>query len=197
MFKRLIFLMAAMLMMALPVQAMAVTSVGKPIFLSRDGETATSGEIKFVTNNGVMRMLSKDGKEDYLSFINTDGITGQGVDYSIRDVYTSNPTMHLWEIIATAGAHGKNCGYWLVGKVGDKKYAAYVSHGSFANVGYSTKEWHSIRSELSNGLLLVTSSHTYLPPGKQFEYEAVSVDDFRVQIFWDEKANWFGVRKIF
>ena len=197
MFKRLIFLMLAMLMIALPAQAMSVVSVGKPIFLSRDGETATSGDIKFVTNGGLMKMLSKDGKEDYLSFINCDGITGQGVDYAIRDVYTSNPTMHLWEITATAGAHGKNCGYWLVGKAGEGKYTAYVSHVSFMNVGYTVREWHKLRSELLNGLLIVTSSHSYLPPGKQYEYEAVDVDDFRVQIFWDDNANWFGVRKIF
>jgi len=197
MFKKLILLAAAVFMMALPAQAMSVTTVGNPIFLSRDGETATSGGVKFVTNGGVMKMLSKDGKNDYLSFINCDGVTGQVVDYAIRDVYTSNPAMHLWEITATVGAHGKNCGYWLVGKAGEDKYVAYVSHVSFMNVGYTVREWHRIRSELSNGLLLVTSSHSYLPPGKQYEYEAVNVDDFRVQVFWDDKANWFGVRKIF
>lgn len=197
MFQRIIFLVAAVLLMALPVQAMSVTSVGKPIYLSRDGETATSGDIKFVTNDGVMKMLSKDGTADYLSFINCDGITGETIDYAIRDVYTSNPTLHLWEITATVGAHGKNCGYWLVGKTGEGQYTAYVSHVSFMNVGYTANEWHQIRSELSNGLLLVTSSHAYLPPGKQFEYEAVNVDDFRVQIFWDDESHWFGVRKIF
>ncbi len=197
MLKRLILLMAALVMMAVPVQAMSVTSAGNPIFLSRNGEAATSGEVKFVMKGNVLKMLSKDGKEEYFSFDNIDGITENAVDYSIRDVYTSNPTLHLWEIMATAGAHGKNCGYWLVSKYAEGKYVAYVSHLSFINVGYKAKEWHQLRSQLLNGQLLVTSSHTYLPPGKHYEYEAVNVDDFRVQLFWDEKVNWFGVRKIF
>lgn len=195
--KKLFFLVAALFMLALPVQAMTVTTVGKPIFLSVDGETATSGDIKFVTKDGVMRLLSKDGSRDYLSFINYDGITGQGVDYAIRDVYTTDPAMHLWEITATVGAHNKNCGYWLVGKAGDNNYVAYVSHVSFINLGFTSREWHQIRSELVNGQLLITSSHTYLPFGKKYEYEAVSTDDFRVQTFWDEKSKWFGLRKVF
>ncbi len=195
--KRLIFFVTALFMLAMPVQAMTITSVGKPIFLSLDGETATSGDIKFVTKDGVMRLMSKDGSKDFLSFINYDGITGQGVDYAIRDVYTSDPSMHLWEITATVGAHNKNCGYWLVGKTGADRYSAYVSHVSFINLGFTSREWHQIRSELVNGQLLITSSHTYLPYGKKYEYEAVSTDDFRVQTFWDGNSNWFGLKKIF
>lgn len=197
MLKKISFVLLTIFLIALPAQAMSIASVGKPIYLSRDNETATSGNVKFVTKDGLLKLWSKDGKQDILSFINCDGITGQGVDYEIRDVYTSNPTKHLWEIIATAGPLGKNCGYWLVGQTPEGYYVPYVTHFSFSNLGYTIKQWHKIRSELVNGLLLVTSSHTYLPRGAQSEYEAQSVDDFRVQIFWDDSSNWFGLRKIF
>lgn len=187
----------ALVLAAMPAEAMSITSIGTPIYLSRDNETATSGNVKFVTNDGVLKLWTKDGQTDILSFINCDGIKGQGVDYKIRDVYTSNPAMHLWEITATVGPMEKNCGYWLVGLAPTGHYAAFVTHFSFQNLGYTIKDWHKIRSELVNGLLLVTSSHTYMPRGARSEYEALSRDDFRVQIFWDDNSNWFGLRKIF
>ena len=197
MLKKISFAILAALMIALPAEAMSVASVGTPLYLSRDNETATAGNVKFVTRDGVLKLMSRDEKTDILSFINCDGITGQGVDYRIRDVYTSNPAMHLWEITATAGPMEKNCGYWLVGLSPEGHYVPYVTHFSFQNLGYTIKEWHRLRSELVNGLLLVTSSHTYMPRGARSEYEALSTDDFRVQIFWDDNSRWFGLRKIF
>lgn len=197
MLKRCFLCLMLLLSLGLPVHAMSVTALGNHIYLGHNDETATSGDVKFVIINHVLHLMSKDGTKDFLSFINTDGIVGSGVDYDVRDVYTSNPTMHLWEITASSGAHGKNCGYWLVGPRPDGSYLSYVSIGNFAMLGYTKDQWHRLSSELSNGLLVITSSHGYLPPGAQYGYETKYANDFQVQIFWDDKVNWFGLRRIY
>ena len=104
MLKRCFLCLMLLLSLGLPVHAMSVTALGNHIYLGHNDETATSGDVKFVIINHVLHLMSKDGTKDFLSFINTDGIVGSGVDYDVRDVYTSNPTMHLWEITATSGA---------------------------------------------------------------------------------------------
>ena len=165
----------------------------KEVNASYDNESG-----KFVTlNSGVLKLMSRDGRHDYMSFTGYDG-TNAGIGYAVREVYTTNPSMKFFEIIADRGAHAKNCGYWIVGKR-DGNWVCFVSIDSLAQMGYTSGDWHQIRTAINEdgtGIFLLTSQHEYMPPGAQFQYQRKFAVDLRLQLFWDQNARWFGIRKL-
>lgn len=175
---------------------------GKSTFLYLDTrvleETFDNEAIKFVLqNDGVLRLISRDGANDYLSFTGYDG-TNAGIGYKIRKIFTTFPSMEFFEIIADRGAHAKNCGYWIIGK-SDGKWVTYVSIDSLANMGYTPGEWHRISTQInadSTGRFILTSSHEYMPPGAKYGYQRKHAVDLRLQLLWDQKARWFAIRKL-
>jgi len=175
---------------------------GKATFLYMDTkelkDTYGDEQIKFVMQkDGVLHLMSRNGKEDYLSFTGYDG-TNAGIGYRIRKVYTMFPQMVFFEIIADRGAHAKNCGYWIVGKH-DDKWVTYVSIDSLVNMGYTPWEWHQIKTEMNSdatGRFILISSHEYMPPGAQFGYQLKHAVDLKLQLFWDKEAGWFGIRRL-
>lgn len=103
--------------------------------------------LKFVLQkDGTLRLMSRDGKHDYMSFINYVGAK-DGVGYKIRTIRTTDPDMTFFEINADVGAHAMNCGYWLIGKH-DGQWVTYVSLDSLATMGYTIGEWHQIRTKI-------------------------------------------------
>lgn len=157
-----------------------------------DGE-----DIKFVADSkNILRLYNKKGTNDYLSFIPTDGNGGSGVGYAVREVHTKNPNMTFYEINANRGAHAMNCGYWLIGKV-NGKWVTFVSLQSLASIGHTVNDWHTLDSDIdSNGRLILTSKHEYMPPGATYGYQKVRVTDMVAQIFWDDNAKWFGLKRL-
>ena len=144
-----------------------------------------------------MKLTSMDGRQDYLSFTSYDG-NNSGIGYSIRKVYTIFPNMEFFEIIATAGAHAQNCGYWIIGKR-DGKWVTFVSLDNLAEMGYTPHEWHRIDTKINSdakGRFILISSHQYMPPGAQYGYQMKSAVDLRLQLFWDQKAQWFGMSRL-
>lgn len=154
--------------------------------------------LKFVMlQNGTLKLMSRDGRHDYMSFTGYDG-TNAGIGYAVREIYTINPSMKFFEINANCGAHAKNCGYWVVGKR-DGNWVCFVSIDSLAQMGYTSGEWHQIKTsfnEDATGRFLLTSQHEYMPPGAQFQYQRKFAVDLRLQLFWDQNARWFGIRKL-
>lgn len=154
--------------------------------------------LKFVLQkDGTLRLMSRDGKHDYMSFINYVGAKG-GVGYKIRTIRTTNPDMTFFEINADVGAHAMNCGYWLIGKH-DGQWVTYVSLDSLATMGYTIGEWHQIRTKIDEdgtGRFILISSHEYLPPGAQYQYQRKHAVDLQLELFWDENAQWFGMRNL-
>ena len=141
--------------------------------------------------------MSRNGTRDYLSFTAYDG-DNAGIGYKIRKIYTTFPSMQFFEIIADVGAHAKNCGYWIIGKK-DGQWVTYVSIDSLTAMGYTPGEWHQISTALNNdatGRFILTSRHEYMPPGAQYGYQRKFAVDLQLQLFWDQNAQWFGIRRL-
>ena len=204
-----IFLICCLLMsclfMAVPsasAQETGFLEPGQSTFLYMDtrvlNETYDGESIKFVLQrDGVLRLMSRNGNYDYLSFTGYDD-TNAGIGYKIRKIYTMFPSMTFFEIIADRGAHAKNCGYWIVGKR-DGNWVTFVSIDSLASMGYTPGEWHQISTAMNSdatGRFILTSSHEYMPPGAQYGYQRKHAVDLRLQLFWDQNARWFGIRRL-
>lgn len=147
--------------------------------------------------DGTLRLTSADLKYDYMSFIPYDGKMG-GVGYAIRRIYTILPSMVFIEIIADVGAHAKNCGYWLIGKQ-NGQWVTYISIDNLAQMGYTPDKWHQIKTAANKdatGRFILTSQHEYMPPGAQYGYQRKFAVDLQLQIFWDQDAQWFGLRRL-
>lgn len=157
---------------------------------------AEGERVSFVRQqDGVLRMYSRDGNKDYLSFMGYYD-NKRGVDYSIRKIELKDPDKVLLEINASQGAHAKNAGYWIVGKY-KGKWVTFISLDTLASYGYTVGEWHQISTEVDNwGRLILNSRHEYLPAGAQYEYQRRYALDFSANLFWDEGAQWFGIKRI-
>ena len=174
----------------------------KPTFLYMDTRQMNVSyddeSLKFVLQrDGVLKLMSRDGQNDYMSFRSYDG-ESSGVGYQVREIYSIFPSMQFFEINADRGAHAKNCGYWLIGKR-NGQWVIFVSLDSLATVGYTPGQWHHI-STVTNGdatgRFILTSQHEYMPTGAQYGYQRRYAVDLRVQLFWDQSAQWFGLRRL-
>lgn len=174
----------------------------KPAFLYLDTWTLNMNyddeDIKFTLNgDGTLQLTSKNGREKYLTFSSFDS-TNEGIGYAIRSIYTIFPSMEFIEINADRGAKAKNCGYWLIGKR-NGTWVTYISWNNLASMGFTTNEWHQITTHLNEdatGRFILESSHMYMPPGAQYGYQMKSTVDLKLQLFWDQNAQWFGMRRI-
>lgn len=157
-------------------------------------------KLKFIVSpDSTLHLMSRDGKNDYLSFINYAG-RQEFTGYSVREIRTSNPNQTFFEINAEnwKGAHHNNTGYWLIGKH-KGQWVTYVSLDNLASMGYTLGKWHQIRTEVNEdgtGRFILTSRHIYMPPGAIYGSERRLVPDLRLEFFWDEDAQWFGMRKL-
>ena len=130
--------------------AMNITGVSQAMTVGSKTVTASDekgDKVKFVSDGKILRLMSADGTKDFLSFNSFDGIYS-GVDYSVRAIETTDPTMRLFEIAATR--EGKSCGYWLVGNNIGGAWTTYVSWNSFANLGFRTDRWHDLKATIEN-----------------------------------------------
>lgn len=154
--------------------------------------------MKFVLpDDGILRLKSIGGYHDYMSFINYLG-PNEAVSYSIRRIHTIDPKITFFEITATKGAHGMNCGYWLIGKR-NGQWVTYVSLNSLAAMEYAIGDWRIIRTDINKdgtGRFILTSQYDYLPPGARSQADRYKVTDLQIEFFWDEKAQWIGMRRL-
>ncbi|WP_462371222.1 hypothetical protein [Phascolarctobacterium succinatutens] len=150
----------------------------KNVNYNGDGE-----RVSFILqDNSIVRLYSRDGKHDYLSFASYYGY--QNVDVSVKKLQHRDPKKIFFEINMFAGAHAKNGGYWIIGKYGDK-WVSFVSLDSLAAVGYNVNSWHRLNSAVNDkGELILTASH-----------DNGSID-FQAKIYWDKSAQWFGIARI-
>ncbi|MDO4203140.1 MAG: hypothetical protein Q4D07_01380 [Selenomonadaceae bacterium] len=149
--------------------------------------------ISFLLQKGG-RLLLTDGRGSraFLEFAAYDGTT-DGVGYAVRKLCSANPNNTFYEILADAGAHGENVGYWVIGKR-DGRWVKYVTIDSLAAIGYNAHSWHRIRSEIKAGELVVISTREYIAPGSKDDSKTELVDDWKFQLNWDEEGSRFEIK---
>ncbi|MGN8831212.1 hypothetical protein ACTQV0_02725 [Selenomonas montiformis] len=180
-------------------EASSFAPLGDSTFLQRNQQVNLNAEgerVSFIVQpDGSMRLFSRDGQHDYLSFCNY--YEGQGGDgWGVRKIEIKNPNRVLFEIKATAGAHARNVGYWIIGKY-KGKWVTFVSLDTLSQYGYAVGGWHRISTDLDYaGNFVLTSQHEYMPPGAMYGYQARMATDFMAKLFWDNNAQWFGIQRI-
>lgn len=137
-------------------------------------------EAKFILrDDGVLQLTSQDGQAAYLALASTEK-DPYAASYTIRKFGITNPAKAFYEIHATAGAHEQTCGYWIVGKH-NGQWVTYISLESLVPMGYDFNGYHQLHSRINennSGRLILGDAII------QFEF------------FWDDAAQWFGVRRI-
>ena len=137
-------------------------------------------EAKFILrDDGVLQLTSQDGKAAYLALASTEK-DPYAASYTIRKFGITNSEKAFYEIHATAGAHEQTCGYWIVGKH-NGQWVTYISLESLVPMGYDFNGYHQLHSRINennSGRLILGDAII------QFEF------------FWDDAAQWFGVRRI-
>lgn len=137
-------------------------------------------EAKFILRaDGVLQLMSQDGQTAYLTLASTEK-DPYAASYTIRKFGITNSEKAFYEIHATAGAHEQTCGYWLVGKH-EGQWVTYISLESLVPMGYDLNGYHQLHSRINennSGRLILGDAII------QFEF------------FWDDAAQWFGVRRI-
>ena len=133
---------------------------------------------KFILRyDGVLQLTSQDGKAAYLALASTEK-DPYAASYTIRKFGITNSEKAFYEIHATAGAHEQTCGYWIVGKH-NGQWVQYVSLESFVPLGYRLSEWHRLAASINkdgDGRFILNDAKMQL------------------ELFWDDDAQWFGVR---
>ena len=112
-----------------------------------------------------------------------DGDNG-GIHYGIWELYTNNPNVTIYQIMASKGAHAENHGYWLIGRY-HGKWFKFMSMDNLVTMGHTPNEWHQFESKITkDGKLRIISYH-----GQRRV-------DMELEVSWDEKAQWFAMKRI-
>lgn len=165
----------------------------KPFKLSQDG-----GKITYAYDNQtghVSRLtFNYKGKERQTLILQYNAAL---MDFSARLINGHDPSMKLIEVICTGGNIGATYGYWLIGER-DGKLVPYVTMESLKNMGFVlTNEGRAItrvRSRVQQGELLLTFDHD--EERGEYGYQRVFPVDAKIQVDWDENAQWFSLRNI-
>ena len=179
------------------VSAAAVEPVGETTFLYMDKRVVWLTENVSATDlhNGSLCLMDRNGNR-MLTMKNIDDAKG-GVGFAVREIRVEGDQgRRYWEILADVGAHGKNCGYWLIAEEKGTWFFMLTTE-SLASAGYTPQEWHLLKSGVVDGRFILTSSHEYMPEGAQFGYERQHAVDWQAELVWIPEARSFAIETIF
>lgn len=198
-----LFLLCNMYPLTAPIEVQAINFLSPidqvSLYMNTQVEFKDHGEnLHFIDlRNGKILLMCEGSNNPYLTLENNLGVT-EGVAYGITRFCTSDLSKVFYEITASTGAHGRACGYWIVGR-NDGQWVTYVSLDNLATMGYTLDKWHTISTRINannDGCLILTSKHEYMPPGAKYGYEIQRVIDLKLELYWDEDAQWFGMRNL-
>ncbi len=176
--------------------AAAIEAVGKHTFLYLDKkEVWLTEDVRAVDKkDGTMFLYDRNGTQK-MGFRNVDDARGF-VGFYIRELKVEGEdAIRFWEIFATVGAHDKNCGYWLIAEENGQWRFEFTIEDLVA-FGYTPLEWHLLRSNVTDGRYILTSSYEYLPEGAQFGYERKFAEDWKAELVWSEKTRSFLINPL-
>lgn len=147
-----------------------------------------------ITENGTKILFVYDGRNLFIlqgnkhvfDFPQTDGIEG----YFISEFTTKNPYKKVWSV-RTFLKGGFITSFWLIGETKDNKIVAYISPESLKKLGYNWEGSHFISMTLRNKQLELSGAKAKFR-ADNFHYDLEK--DLQAYLFWDDKAQWFGIR---
>ena len=165
-------------------------------------------ELGFITEynerhigGGYVRLMSEDGVIDYLSFP-----IGKKESFLVHKITTDTGNEFL--IVNTrvnAASDSALRRFWLVGKY-NNQYITYATQNSLNQAGLL---YQDISYDVTNGEIQVKGfapyhSRDYYPRGdNRLTYKGHRVTEYhgelyvnQVRLFWDDNAQWFGIRLI-
>ncbi len=119
------------------------------------------------------------------------------LDWSVRQITTTDPSMSLLEITVTGGNRAVAYWYWLLG-IRDGQLVTYISPESLFNMGWrfgpAYDEYNCrVGSHIEDGKLIIRYSHIV---EHEYGYQRETILDSVVQVDWDENAKWFSLTSI-
>lgn len=143
---------------------------------------------QFAFHSGIFSLIDKHGKV-VLTFTSPDG--ERLLEFGVHEIVAANPDKHFWTVSAING-RGVTSYFWLIGQTKDGKFVKFFTPQSFPNLG----DQH-IEKIIPNGstLTLIRKQEVW-PEGAQYGYQHKYPIDFQAELFWDEKADWFGINRI-
>ena len=143
---------------------------------------------QFAFHSGIFSLIDKHGKV-VLTFTSPDG--ERLLEFGVHEIVAANPDKRFWTVSAING-RGVTSYFWLIGQTKDGKFVKFFTPQSFPNLG----DQH-IEKIIPNGstLTLIRKQEVW-PEGAQYGYQRKYPIDFQAELFWDEKADWFGINRI-
>lgn len=185
------FLATSCIIQPAPVYAATFADLGDSQYLYMNGQSinlnAEGERVTFVLKDRILRMYSRDGKHDYMSFL---PYAGEPHAYYIQKIEMKNPSKVFFEIRATYGPHDYSTGswgYWIIGKY-KGQWTTFISLDTLRSNGYDAGQQQMIRVSNTEDptALMITSSH--FNPKRHI--------DMRLVLHWDDRANWFSTSRI-
>lgn len=169
--------------------------VEKTFLYMNSNEVWLTSDVKAVNmKDGTLFLVDKTG-ERKMAIKNIDDEKA-GVGFTIRELHVqAEDSIRFWEILADVGAHGKNCGYWLIAEESGSWRFVLMAE-DLVSVGYRPLEWHLMSSEIENGRYILKSAIEYMPEGAQFQYERKLLTDWQAELVWSEKTRSFLLRPL-
>jgi hypothetical protein len=177
--------------------AMTFQSVSKsPLYFNGYGKNPSPKTIvvdngqkaQFVFHSGIFSLMDKHGKVA-LTFTSPDG--GKLLEFGVYEIVTTNPDKHFWTVSAING-RGVTSYFWLIGQTKDGKFVKFFTPQSFPNLG----DQHIEKITPNGNTLTLIRKQEVWPKGAQHGYQRMYPIDFQAELFWDEKADWFGINRI-
>lgn len=155
--------------------------------------SSTGERLKFVRhfedyNNAYIKLMSADGKKDYLSFPVQKYISSSIV---VKEVQGINPNVKFWVVKSISGVSDSNCdGLWIVGPY-QNKYISYVALDGLQKAGL---EGYEVNAKVVNGYFQIQGwtrnrGDELARTGQMDSLKSTLL------LFWDDQAQWFGISK--
>ena len=179
------------------------------VFFTLNGEKLKlRTEIGFIVNNssrhiggGYVRLMSEDESKDYLSFP-----IAKKESFVVHKITTDTGNEFL--IVNTRVIAATDSGlrrFWLIGKY-NNQYITYATQNSLNQAGLL---YQDISCDVKNGEIQISGfapyhSRDFYPDDNKLTYKGhKATEEYagelyinQVRFFWDDSAQWFGVRLI-
>lgn len=157
-----------------------------------------------VTGNYMQSELSvvsskKDVKKLILEYpIYSPKVSLMPLNFYVKAITDNTTGKHFWVILAREGNKVIGWGLWIVGEH-NGQYVTYISEQGLNAMGWKRPVNRSTRNGITteNGDLYIQFTEVYRDSSLPEYKTNINVNPVTFKLFWDEKANWFGVERVY